>query len=118
MTPAERRLWAQLKQLELPDGHFRRQAPIGPYFADFAHFGARLVIEIDGDQHGHSAGQAHDAVRTAYLEAQGFSILRFWNAEIAENLHGVVDTILARIAQRTTPLPLMPQSQAPGSMPC
>lgn len=99
-TPQERMLWVQLRQAELPGGHFRRQAPIGPYFADFAHHGLRLVVELDGSQHGLEAGLRSDATRTSYLEAAGYRVLRFWNHEVASNLDGVVETILAAAAER------------------
>ena len=92
-TPAEKRLWLHLKQMELRGGHFRRQAPIGPYYADFTHFGLRLVVELDGGQHGLSEAAVHDARRTAYLEGLGFRVLRFWNNELTDNLDGVVETI-------------------------
>jgi very-short-patch-repair endonuclease len=104
-----------LKQLDLPAGHFRRQAPIGPYFADFAHHGLRLVVELDGDQHGKSRGLSHDQVRTTYLQRTGYRVLRFWNAEVRENLHGVVETILAEAAVRPpTPSPSPPQAGGGG----
>jgi very-short-patch-repair endonuclease len=89
-----------LKQLELPRGHFRRQVPIGLYFADFAHHGLRLIVELDGDQHGHAAGLRHDERRTLYLEQQGYRVMRFANQEIRENLDGVVETIFAAIKER------------------
>lgn len=98
----ERRLWSQLRLLELPGGHFRRQAPVGPYFADFAHFATRTIVEVDGDQHGRPAGQRHDAIRTRYLQTQGFFVQRFANYEVRENLDGVVETIFLAIAERST----------------
>jgi very-short-patch-repair endonuclease len=101
-TPAERKLWGQLRLLELPGGHFRRQVPIGPYFADFAHHGLKLVVELDGGQHGLGPGLRHDAARTSYLERSGYRVLRFWNNEVAENLDGVVETIFAAIARVTS----------------
>ena len=97
-TPFERKLWVALRLVELPDGHFRRQVPIGPYFADFADHGLKLVVELDGDQHGQEAGRRRDMVRTAFLQSQGYRVLRFWNHEITENLDGIVETILADIA--------------------
>ncbi len=96
-TPAEKRLWLHLKAMELPGGHFRRQAPLGPYFADFVHIGARLVIELDGGQHGLPTAAERDTRRTAYLEAQGFRVLRFWNHELTNNLDGVVETIFRAV---------------------
>jgi very-short-patch-repair endonuclease len=114
-TPFERRLWRALRQLELPQGHFRRQAPVGPYFADFAHHGVRLIVELDGAQHGMDAGLQRDAVRTAYLEAAGYRVIRFWNDEVRDNLDGVVETILAALAEPPpTPNPSPPLAARAG----
>jgi very-short-patch-repair endonuclease len=118
-TPFERKLWAALKQIELPQGHFRRQAPIGPYFADFAHHGLRLIVELDGAQHGFDEGLQRDATRTAYLEAAGYRVIRFWNHEIRENLDGVVETILSAVAEAPpTPNPSPPLAARAGGGGC
>jgi very-short-patch-repair endonuclease len=98
MTLEERIVWSQLKQLDIK-GHFRRQVPIGKYFADFAHLGAKLIVEIDGSQHGSINGMAHDTIRTVFLESIGFRVLRFWNNEILSNRDGVIETILAALHQ-------------------
>ena len=92
-TPAERSLWQQLRLLKELGHHFRRQVPIGPFVVDFADFGTRLVIEVDGGQH----TEQRDAARTAYLVAQNFAIVRFWNYDVLTNLDGVMETILARL---------------------
>ncbi|MGE5504423.1 MAG: endonuclease domain-containing protein [Actinomycetota bacterium] len=90
-TEAERRLWSRLRDRQL-DGHkFRRQQPIGPYFADFCCWEARLVVEVDGGQH---ADSRHDEVRTAWLAERGWQVLRFWNNEVLGNTDGVLQTIL------------------------
>jgi very-short-patch-repair endonuclease len=73
MTDAERKLWWHLRRLPLDKGHFRRQATIGKYFADFACHRRRLVIEVDGSGHGEDRQIAADAHRTAYLHSQGYS---------------------------------------------
>lgn len=70
--------------------HFRRQASIGPFIADFADLGRRLVIELDGAGH----GLARDAERDAWLTGRGFRVLRFWNAEVFGNLGGVMQLVL------------------------
>jgi very-short-patch-repair endonuclease len=93
MTVEERMVWSQPKQLDLK-GHFRRQVPIGPYFADFAHPGVRIVVEIDGGHHGKPGFAEKDARRDAWFLANGYRVLRFWNNEVRENLGGVIDTIL------------------------
>ncbi len=109
-TPAERKLWLALKQLPI-EGHFRRQAPIGPYFADFAHHGLRLIIELDGGQHNQPDGIRRDEARTAYLNKAGYRVLRFWNVDVIRNFEGVVETILDSVAQPPTryPSPLQPR---------
>ena len=109
-TPAEKVLWTALKRLDV-DGHFRRQVPIGPYFADFAHHRVRIIVELDGEQHGYPEGLKHDAARTVYLERAGYRVLRFWNHEVRENLHGVVETVLAALnSVPPTPRPSPPQA--------
>ncbi|WP_363347744.1 DUF559 domain-containing protein [Methylocystis echinoides] len=96
MTPQEVKLWVQLRKLRPEGFHFRRQAPVDGFILDFACFKHRLIVEIDGSQHAEDSGLRHDARRDAHFAAQGFRTLRFWNSEVDLNLHGVVETILAR----------------------
>ena len=112
-TPAEKALWQQLRLVDV-QGHFRRQAPIGPYFADFAHHGLKLIVELDGEQHGFEPGLRRDSTRTAYLERAGYRVLRFWNNEVRENLDGVIETILAALEPLTPPTPSPSPPQAGG----
>ena len=85
------RLWSRLRRRQV-DGHrFRRQVPIGPFVADFTCLEARLIVEVDGGQHNMRA--LDDARRTAWLESQGFRVLRFWNNDVLTNLPGVPETI-------------------------
>ena len=90
-TPAEARLWSRLRDRNLIGVKFRRQVPIGPYIADFVSFDARLIVEADGGQH--SDQEAYDARRTAWLEAQGFTVLRFWNRHILKRTDAVMEVI-------------------------
>ncbi|MCX7155875.1 MAG: endonuclease domain-containing protein [Rhodocyclales bacterium] len=101
MTESESKLWRHLRAHRLNGEKFRRQQAIGPYVVDFVHFGARLIIEADGGQH-HEA--LHDARRDAWLRAQGFEVIRFWNNEIMSNLDGVLVTVMAAVTERS-PLP-------------
>ena len=82
---------------------FRRQASIGSYIVDFLCVEARLVVEIDGGQHTPEL----DAKRTAWIEAQGFQIVRFWNNDVLSNLDGVLVILLEclRAAPLTQPSP-------------
>lgn len=96
MTDAEQLLWRHLRAHRLGDQKFRRQQPIGLYIVDFVHFGARLVIEADGGQHNDSPD---DAVRDAWLRNQGFTVLRFWNNDILQNIEEVLEAILKELAK-------------------
>ncbi len=90
LTDAEVKLWHRLRNRQLANAKFRRQAPIGPYIADFFCADAKLIVEVDGSQHAESA---HDTKRDAFLQAQGYHVLRFWNGEIFDNLDGVLETL-------------------------
>jgi len=91
MTPQERRLWAKLREVNRMLGaHFRRQAPVGLFIADFVEFGRKLVIEVDGGGH----GGARDAARDLWFNGQGFVVMRFWNADVDGNLDGVMQVVL------------------------
>lgn len=96
-TSAEQKLWRGLRRLPLGGSHFRRQVPIGPYVADFACLAARLVIEVDGSGHAMDATVARDAERTAWLEAQGYTVLRFWNPDVLTRLDDVLASIDAAV---------------------
>ncbi len=90
-TEAEKRLWSALRDRRLGGLKFRRQQSVGPYVVDFICFDRRLIVEADGGQHTAEI----DAPRTAYLERQGFRVIRFWNTDILSNLNVVQETIPA-----------------------
>ncbi len=96
-TDPEARLWRHLRRSELLGSHFRRQVPIGPYVADFACMAARLVIEVDGSQHGDAVVKARDDARTQWLAREGYRVVRFWNNDLIENIEGVLETIHAAL---------------------
>ena len=89
-TDAEKKLRSKLRELKIEGFHFRRQAPLGKYIADFACHSAKLVIECDGGQHGGARVSWKDSNRTAWLESQGYEVMRFWNSEVLENIEGVM----------------------------
>jgi very-short-patch-repair endonuclease len=98
MTDAERKLWFALRDRRFANFKFRRQAPIGPYIADYVCYAARVVIEVDGGQHVESE---YDARRDSWLEAQDFVVLRFWNNDVLLNLEGVLTCLLDVLMKRT-----------------
>ena len=93
-TDAERTLWQGLREFRSAGLHFRRQAPIGPYVADFACHRAKLVVELDGDQHGEARSATCDAERTAFLNSRGYQVIRFANWEVLKERQRVLDYIL------------------------
>ena len=76
-TDAEERLWYALQILKPFGLHFGRQAPIGPYFPDFACHRSKMVIELDGSQHVDENAALYDAQRTSYLNSRGYRALPF-----------------------------------------
>jgi very-short-patch-repair endonuclease len=100
MTPQERKLWRALRE-NFPEAHFRKQVPMGIYTADFAWHTAKLIVEVDGGQHGTDAGKAHDAARTRFLESEGYRVIRFWNNEVDHNLEGVIAAIADALSGQT-----------------
>lgn len=82
---------------------FNRQFPIGPFICDFVSRGAKLVVEVDGGQHAEVVAQ--DAARTAFLEARGCRVVRFWNHDVLGNTDGVVETIRAVLENIPSPNP-------------
>jgi len=99
MTDAERKLWWHLRELPIDGTHFRRQATIGSYFADFACHHCKLVIELDGGQHAAGRQRDADVARTTYLESRGYRVLRFWNNDVLQNIEGVVTSILDALSR-------------------
>ncbi|MEQ1901735.1 MAG: DUF559 domain-containing protein, partial [Devosia sp.] len=100
MTDAERRLWSALRGAQLEGLSFRREHPFGTYVADFWCAAARLVVEVDGGQHGLTVHAAHDARRTQFLDSQGIKVIRFWNNEVLQNLDGVWQVIMHEMRER------------------
>lgn len=96
-TQAERKLWWELRELNRHGFHFRQQAPVGPFIADFADHTARIVIEVDGSQHGEPKAQKTDAARTRWLQANGYRVLRFWNNDVLANTLSVMDSIVRHV---------------------
>ena len=90
-TAFEDGLWQQLRGRRLAGTKWRRQAPVSPYVVDFLCPAARLVVEVDGAQHG--ADALYDARRSAELEAQGLTVIRFTNAQVRDRLPWVLDAI-------------------------
>ncbi|MBX3501295.1 MAG: DUF559 domain-containing protein [Alphaproteobacteria bacterium] len=92
---AELTLWEILASRRYGERRFRRGVVIGPYVVDFVCLEARLIVEIDRGLPG--SGRDYEAVRTRYLERQGFSVLRFWSNDVVARATAVRDTIHKRL---------------------
>ena len=89
MTESESVLWEALRRLHC-GYHFRRQHPIGDYIADFICLKKKLVVEVDGGYHSNPMQQQNDQMHTDYLERKGYTVIRFKNEEISDDLHEVI----------------------------
>jgi len=92
-TEAEKQLWCYLRGKQLEGAKFRRQQPIGEYIVDFVSFSRKLVVEVDGGQHTQPREQLRDRRRDAWLQEQGFTVLRFWNNDVLKNVEGVIEAV-------------------------
>ena len=108
MSGAEQALWHLLRGRQISGLKFRRQHPFGDYILDFVCLENKLVIEVDGGQHGYQAG--YDENRTQELRAAGFCVLRFWNTEVLKETESVREKIWL-VVQELKPHP--PPSLAP-----
>jgi very-short-patch-repair endonuclease len=96
-TPHERILWRALEELPQEGTHFRRQAPIGPYVVDFFCPAKRLIIELDGGHHNQDEEARRDRTRQAWLEQEGYRVIRFWNSDISGDLNAVLERIYVEL---------------------
>ncbi|MDE2267049.1 MAG: DUF559 domain-containing protein, partial [Alphaproteobacteria bacterium] len=96
---------AALRSRQIAGLRFRRQQPIGPYIVDFYCSPAKLIIELDGDQHGADRNAAYDDSRTRWLTERGYCVLRFPNADVFKKLPYIVDSIVHRLEEHGIPLP-------------
>ncbi len=102
-TPAENKLWQRLRNKQILDYKFRRQHAIGRFIVDFYCRQARLVIEVDGPTHDYTIKE--DAIRQEFLESQNLRVIRFSNADVLQNIDGVLQKIV-EVVSTPPPNPL------------
>ena len=108
MSDAEQVLWNVLRGRQVSGLKFRRQHPFGNYILDFVCLENKLVIEVDGGQHGQQAG--YDESRTQELQTAGFCVLRFWNNEVLKEIESVKEKI-GLVVRSCNPIPLSPSQR-------
>ncbi len=113
-TDAERRLWDRLRRKRIAGARFRRQYPLGQYIVDFACLPARLIVEVDGGQH--SDNTDADGVRIAWLESQGYAVIRFWNNDVLSKTDVVIERIEEIVQTRLDTPPPTPSRKGRGKL--
>ncbi|WVT74128.1 DUF559 domain-containing protein [Sinorhizobium chiapasense] len=99
MTDAELKLWNELRAHRFMGLGFRRQVPIAGYIVDFACATHRLIVEVDGSQHARADDADYDLQRTQRLEADGWTVLRFWNDDVLRDIDNICEHILRVIGK-------------------
>ena len=94
MTDAELKLWNELRAHRLMGLGFRRQLPVAGYIVDFACPQKKLIVEVDGSQHGDADNAIADEARTKRLEQDGWMVLRFWNDDVIRDIDNVCQHIV------------------------
>ena len=98
MTDAEKALWKVLRSRQVSGLKFRRQPPFGDFILDFVCLENKLVIEVDGGQHGEQV--KYDDIRTKNLTKAGFRVLRFWNTEVLREIEAVKERIWRAVEEQ------------------
>jgi very-short-patch-repair endonuclease len=107
LSDAEQALWHLLRGRQIHGLKFRRQHPFGDYILDFICLENKLVIEVDGGQHGQQA--EYDENRTQKLQAAGFRVLRLWDNEVLKEIESVKEKIWLMVEEREShPPPNLP----------
>jgi len=113
-TECERKLWAILRSKQFGGLRFRRQQPVGPYIVDFYCSAAKLIVELDGSQHGTDESIAYDAAGDMWLTSRGYRVLRFSNEEFLKYRDVVAEAIARAIDESCVPLPEPPSAVRPS----
>lgn len=111
-TDTERAMWRILRSRQLLGYKFRRQRVIGPFVVDFCCLNPKLVVELDGAQH--LDRKEYDAMRTQFLKAKGFRVLRFWDNQVLKETAGVIEVILSALTPSLSQPPMTARGPGEG----
>jgi very-short-patch-repair endonuclease len=113
MTRPEVKLWLRLRELRSLGHHFRRQSPLAPYVVDFECRRSRVIVEVDGHQHGFEENQRRDGMRDQALAKRGYKILRFSNGEVEREMDAVLEVIRSTLLDESSPHPAASRPPSP-----
>jgi len=108
-TKGESLLWGWLRSRGL-GVKFRRQVPVGPYIVDFLSLEVKLIVEVDGSQHGEKHIQKRDQARDEFLRREGYEIIRFWDRDILSSMEECLQHLGERIDKQRKKLAHNPPS--------
>jgi very-short-patch-repair endonuclease len=107
MSETERRVWSRLRNRQVGEYKFRRQAPVGPYFVDFLCVSARLAVEVDGPFH----EEESDDRKTRWLQDKGYRVMRFPVSHIDESIDDVIHAIYLELSEPSLQNPSSPPGE-------
>lgn len=94
MSLPEMLIWSRIKGRHEDFPRYRRNHPLGKYFADFYCAKARLVIEIDGASHGQGHQPERDEKRDAWMKSEGYEVIRIAAGDVLRDPDEVVEGML------------------------
>ncbi len=108
----EKHFWNEVRDRKLGGFKFRRQYLIGPYIADYVCVEKKLIVELDGILHADRLG--YDATRDAFLQSEGYRVIRFKNEDLLEDLSGALEYIRRELCAAPSPRPSPPLREGEG----
>jgi very-short-patch-repair endonuclease len=87
VSKAEKYIWKALLSRKQMGVGFKRQRPIDKFIVDFFSAEIKLIIEIDGNSH-LKKGE-YDFYREQKLQRLGYTIIRFSEGEVINNIDNV-----------------------------
>ena len=102
-TEAEQAMWYRLRDRRFMGLKFRRQVPLERYIADFVCWELKLIVELDGGQH--MARAVYDQRRSQWLAGQGYTVLRYWNNQVLQEMEAVLEAMRLWVQEQRAPHP-------------
>jgi len=112
-TKAEALLWEKLRKDKI-GYRIRRQHAIDAFIVDFVCLKKWTVVEIDGKIHDYQ--KAEDNNRTQVIKENGYTVIRFTNNEVFENIDKVVSKIKSYLDNKVVENKVLPSGEDLGGV--